>query len=339
MQADGGPFMHADHAATGLSRRRMLQGALLALLAGAVPGSRAQGYPSRAIRLVVPWGPGGLVDTGGRVVGDALQKALGQSTAVENVPGAAGTLGAQQVAKAAPDGHTLLVATSSLAIDVGGGRSLAFDPATDLVPTALIGDSHSVVIVPAASPLQTLADLVAVAKARPGALSYGTPGIGSPAHLFTELFLQVTGVTMLHVPYARASALNDLMGGRLDVMFATVPVALPQVAAGTVRALAVTGAKRDAALPRVPTAVEAGVPRYEAGQWVGLFAPARTPAEVVARLNAEISRALSAPDTASYLRSRGLEPRTATPAEFAAVFAADVRKWGEVIRRGRIELK
>lgn len=319
-------------------RRARLPGlACVLLLAAGL--AHAQSYPTRAIRLVVPWGPGGLVDTGGRVVAEALQKALGQAATVENQPGAAGTLGAQQVAKSPPDGYTLLVATSSLAIDVGGGRKLAFDPVRDLAPVALVADTHSVIVVPPASPLRTVADLVAAAKAKPGGLSYGTPGIGSPAHLFTELFAQTAGVAMLHVPYARAAALNDLMGGRLDVMFATIPVALPQVANGSVRALAVTGPKRDPGLGQVPTVAEAGVPKYEAGQWVGVFAPARTPEPVVARLHAEISRAIAAPETAALMRSRGLEPRPGGPQEFAAVFAADARKWGEVIRRAKIELQ
>jgi len=325
--------MLASHA------RRALVFALVGAAWCAAGPAQAQAYPTRALRLVVPWGPGGLVDTGGRVIGDALQKALGQAAAVENVPGAAGTLGAQQVAKSAPDGHTLLVATSSLAIDVGGGRKMSFDPARDLVPVALVADTHNVVIVPPGSPIRSIADLLAAARAKPGGLSYGTPGIGSPAHLFTELFAQTTGVTMLHVPYARAAALNDLMGGRLDVMFATIPVALPQIASASVRPLAVTGAKRDPGLPQVPTVAEAGVAKYEAGQWVGLFAPAGTPGTIVSRLNAEISRAVAQPETAAFLRSRGLEPRPASPQEFAAVFAADARKWGEVIRRAKIELQ
>jgi tripartite-type tricarboxylate transporter receptor subunit TctC len=323
------------------SRRRTLkQLAALALAPGVGRLAFAQSaYPSRTIRIVVPWAPGGLVDTGGRVVGDALQKALGQAVAVENVPGAAGTLGAGQVAKAAPDGHTLLMATSSLAIDVAGGRSMSFDPARDLAPVALVADTQSVVIVPPSSAIQSIADLVQAAKAKPTGLEYGTPGVGSPAHLFGELFAQTAGVRFLHVPYGRSPAINDLMGGRLAFMVATVPVALPQIRNGKVRALAVTGARRFEALPDVPTVIEAGVAGYEAGQWLGVFAPAGTPKEIVERLNAEVSAAVRDGATAQALRNRGLDPKSATPAQFAQIMSAEIEKWRRVMQTAGIQLK
>jgi tripartite-type tricarboxylate transporter receptor subunit TctC len=305
---------------------------------GNVPSLRAQGFPSRAIRIVVPWGPGGLVDVGGRVVGDALHKAFDQATAVENLPGAAGTLGAHQVAKAAPDGHTLLMGTSSIAIDVAGGRAMPFDPTRDLVPVALVADTHSVLIVPPTSPFKSMAELIAAAKAKPGALSYGTPGIGSPAHLFSELFAQTAGLRMLHVPYGRAPALNDLMGGRLDVMFATIPVALPQIRNGQVRPLAVTSVRRFALLPEVPTVAEAGLQGYQAGQWLGVLAPAATPPEIVQRIAAEITKAIGTPAIAQTLQQRGLDPRTGASDEFRRVIAADIQKWAQVIRTGNIKL-
>jgi len=322
-------------------RRRVLRGtALLALgaAAGAMQCAFAQGYPSRAIRIIVPWGPGGLVDVGGRVVGDALQKAFDHPTAVENLPGAAGTLGAHQVAKATPDGHTLLMGTSSIAIDVAGGRALPFDPTRDLAPVALVADTHSVLIVPPASPIKSVADLIGAAKTKPGELSYGTPGIGSPAHLFSELFAQSAGVRMLHVPYGRAPVMNDLMGGRLDVMFATIPVALPQIRNGQVRPLAVTSARRFPLLPEVPVVSEAGVPGYQATQWLGVFVPAATPNEIVQRLHAEITKAINSPAVASALQQRGLDPRTGSPDEFKRVIAADIQKWAQVIRAGNIKL-
>ncbi len=287
----------------------------------------------------MPWAAGGLVDTAGRIVADALGKSLGQSAVVENVPGVAGNLGAEQVARAAPDGHTLLMGTSSIAIDVAGARRVPFDPLKDLVPVALVADTNNVVIVPAASPFKSVADLIAAAKAKPGELSFGTPGIGSPSHLFSELFAQSAGLKMLHVPYSRTPALNDLIGGRLTVMFATIPAAMPQIRSGTVRALAVTGSSRFPTLPDVPTVAESGLPGYDAGQWVGVFAPGGTPADIVQRLNVEITKATKTPAVAQQLQERGMIPLSATPAEFAKRFADDVRKWGAVIRASDIKLE
>ena len=332
--------------ANGMDRRRALGGlAGLAGLAGATFGAtvgpaRAQpAFPSRPLRIVVPWAPGGLVDTGGRVLAEGLGKAWGTGATAENVPGAAGTLGADQVAKSAPDGHTLLMGTSSLALDVAGGRKTTYDPVKDLAPVALLADSHSVIVVPAGSPHRTLAELLATAKAKPGELSYGTPGVGSPAHLFSELLAQTAGVQMLHVPYGRSPAMTDLIGGRLSLMVATVPVALPQIRGGQLRALAVTGRQRFALLPEVPTAAEAGLAGYEAGQWLGVFAPAATPRDTVQRLATEIARLLGTPVTAQTLVQRGLEPRVGGPQELAAALAADIRKWGQVMRTGQIKLE
>ena len=256
-----------EHRLTSADRRRVLRGLLgLATGVAAAPGSQAQAaYPSRPLRIVVPWAPGGLVDTGGRVLAEGLGKAWGTGAAAENVPGAAGTLGADQVAKSAPDGHTLLMGTSSIALDVAGGRKTAYDPLKELAPVALLADSHSVVVVPASAPARTLAELLATARAKPGEMSYGTPGVGSPAHLFSELLAQSAGAQMLHVPYGRSPAMTDLIGGRLSLMVATIPVALPQIRAGQLRALAVTGRQRFALLPEVPTAAEAGLAQVDRG--------------------------------------------------------------------------
>ncbi len=320
-------------------RRRVLGALALGGLALASGRAFARDFPSRTIRLVVPWAPGGLVDSGGRIVAEALTKSLGQAAVVENVPGAAGTLGAEQVAKAAPDGHALLVATSSLAIDVAGARKLTFDPQKDLVPAAPIADTSNVIVVASSSPLRSVSDLIAAAKAKPGEIAYGTPGIGSPAHLFSELFAQTVGVQMLHVPYSRTPAMNDLIGGRLSVMFATIPVAMPQIRSGQVRALAVTAPTRFPTLPDVPTVMESGLPGYEAGQWLGVFAPSRTPADVVQTLNAEITKAVKTPGVAQQLVERGMLPLTGTPAEFAQRFASDVKRWAAVMRAADIKLE
>ena len=326
---------------TEMNRRRALLalGATLGLASRGSPAWGAPGFPSRPLRIVVPWAPGGLVDTGGRVLAEGLGKAFGTGAAAENVPGAAGTLGADQVAKASPDGHTLLMATSSVALDVAGARKTPYDPLKDLAPVALVADSHSVIVVPAASPHRTLPELLAAARARPGELSYGTPGVGSPAHLFSELLAQSAGVQLLHVPYGRSPAMTDLIGGRLALMVATIPVALPQIRGGQLRALAVTGRQRFPSLPEVPTAAEAGLAGYEAGQWLGVFAPSATPAPTVQRLGTEIARLLAAPATAQTLLQRGLEPRTGGPQELAAALSADIRKWGQVMRTAQIKLE
>jgi len=327
---------------TSIFRRRWLSrtAALAAWSTVVVPyGAHSQTYPWKPVRIVVPWAPGGLVDTGGRLVADALTRAFGQPAPVENIPGAAGTLGADQVAKAAADGHTLLMGTSSIAIDVAGGRRLPYDPRGDLVPVALVADTPSIIIVPAASPIRSVAALVQAAKADPGGLSYGTPGIGSPAHLFVELFAQTAGVELLHVPYGRVQAINDLIGERLSMMIATAPAALPHIRNGLVRPLAVTSAGRLPALPDVPTVTEDGLPGYEAGQWLGVFAPAGTPALVVQRLNSELARTLATPETVETLQRRGLEPKTATPEAFSRLFTADVEKWSKVMVAANIKLQ
>jgi len=319
-----------------LARRRFL--AAVAALAAAGT-ARAQPFPSRTIRIVVPWQPGGLPDTGGRVVSEALTRSLGQSAVVENIPGAAGNLGAEQVVKSAPDGHTLLMGTSSIAIDVAGGRKLPFDPRRDLVPVALVADSNSAVIVPPDSPIKSIGEFIAAAKAKPGELTYGTPGIGSPAHLFAELFCQMAGISMLHVPYNRTRAINDLMGGRLTMMFATIPSSIAQIGSGQVRALAVTGSSRFPGLANVPTVAEAGLPGYEAGQWLGVLAPAATPQDVVQRINAEVVKAVRSPATSQHLLERGMIALTGSPGDFAKTFDADVDKWRTVIRSANIKLE
>lgn len=319
-----------------LNRRRAL--AALSLLVGAPVRAQAS-FPSHAIRVVVPWAPGGLVDTGGRIIAEALSKALGQPVTVDNVPGAAGTLGADQVAKAAADGHTLLMGTSSIAIDVAGQRKMHSDPLRDLAPVALVAETPSVVVVPIASPIRTLSELVAAAKARPSELNYGSPGIGSPAHLFTELLAQTAGLQLTHVPYGRTPAINDLMGGRLQLMVSTGPSALPQIRGGQLRALAVTSRRRYGALPDVPTVAEAGLPGYEAGQWLGVFAPAATPKEAVQRIAAEITKAVTTPAVAQVLAQRGLDPHSGGPEDLSRALLGDIQKWGKVMKTANIKLE
>lgn len=321
------------------ARRSLLQAGLALPMAATLQSAWAQsGFPSRTIRIVVPWAAGGLVDTGGRVVAEGIAQSLGQAAVVENVPGAAGTLGAAQVARAAPDGHTLLMATSSIAIDVAGRRKMALDPLRDLVPVATVSDSFSVIVVNAASPWTSLKDVLAAARAEPGKLSYGTPGIGSPAHLFSELLAQTAGLKMLHVPYGRSPAITDLLGGQLSLMVATIPVSIPHIRSGKLRALAVTSGARLPNLPEVPTAAEAGLPGYEAGQWLGLFAPAGTPEPVITRLSTEVKRIVALPESARTLAPRGLAPRVGGAAELAQALRSDIDKWRKVMDGAGIRL-
>jgi tripartite-type tricarboxylate transporter receptor subunit TctC len=321
------------------SRRSWLRMAAVAAASASLGSAHAQSFPSRPFRIIVPWAAGGSVDIAGRVVGEALQAALGQPGVVENMPGAAGTIGADQVAKAAADGHTLLVGTSSLAIDVAGGRKTPYELQRDLVPVALVADTHSIVLVPPGSPYRNLADLIAAARAKPGELTYGTQGVGSPAHLFSELFCQAAQIRMLHVPYSRTRPAADLIAGRLSVMFATAPSSIGQVKGAVLRPLAVTGARRLAALPEVPTVAQAGVPGYDAGQWVGVFAPAATPAAVVERLSQEITAAVGSAPVTRMLEERALEPRAAPSPAMRRIVAEEIDKWAAVMRTGGIKLE
>jgi len=321
------------------ARRGLLRAGVALPLAATLPTGQAQGsFPTRTIRIVVPWAAGGLVDTGGRVMAEGLAQSLGQAAVVENVPGAAGTLGAAQVARAAADGHTLLMATSSVAIDVAGRRKMALDPLRDLVPVATVSDSFSVIVVNAASPWNSLKEVLDAARPEPGKLSYGTPGIGSPAHLFTELLAQTAALKLLHVPYGRSPAITDLLGGQLSLMVATIPVSIPHIRSGRLRALAVTSGVRLPNLPEVPTVAEAGLPGYEAGQWLGLFAPAGTPEAVIGRLSTEVRRIISLPESAKTLAARGLEPRVGGPAELAQALRSDIEKWSKVMESAGIRL-
>lgn len=321
------------------SRRDWLRGSLGALvLAGATPSWAQGAYPSRPIRVIVPWAPGGLVDVGGRAVAEGLFKHLGQPATVENVAGAAGTIGADLVAKAPANGYTLLVATSSLAIDVAGKRKTAYDPLKDFQPVSLLGDTDSIIVVAKDSPIHSLRALLDAAKARPNGLVYGTPGIGSPAHLFVEYLCQKAAIRALHVPYNRSPAINDLMGGRLDFMVATAAVASNHVKNGLLRPLAVTGRQRLQALPEIPTATQAGLPGYEATQWLGVFAPQGTPAAVVDSLNKAIASTVTDPAVASYLQRSLITPRHSTPAQLAAELEKEALKWTSVIQTAGIQL-
>jgi tripartite-type tricarboxylate transporter receptor subunit TctC len=305
-----------------------------ALLASAfaLGAAHAQTYPEKSIRLVVPWPAGGAADAVGRAVAQALTTELGKTVFVENVAGAGGNIGTQQFIRTSPDGYTLLLATSSTnAANPHLYKKTGFDAIKDFVPVAAVAVIPSVLVVPAASKFNTPADIVSAAKANPGKLSYGSGGVGASAHLAGELFKSLTKTDITHVPYKGSGpALTDVMGGQLDFMFDTG--AFPHVKGGKVRALAVAADKRSPLLPDVPTFGEVGLKGMVMNAWYGVAAPAGTPAAVVTRLNVAINQSLKSGDLAKRLQDIGGEVRSASPAEFARFWAAEVVRYEELVK-------
>ena len=294
----------------------------------------AQTWPSKPVRIVVPWPAGGLVDVAARQLGTRLQAALGQPVVVDNKAGAGGSIGADIVAKAASDGHTLLFTTSALTIGTAMGNKLPFNLARDFEPLALVAYAPSVLVVGPAITPGSVKELITTARASPGKLSYASAGMGSPAHLTGELFKTSHKLFVVHVPYTGApAAMNDQLAGRVDYQFANTTVALPQIRAGKVKALAVTSAKRFEALPQVPTMAEAGVPNFEVDQWLGLLAPVGVPRPAVERIVAEVNRALASDDLRAALSQAGMSTAAVgTPAVFAAHVQKDLARWSAVVR-------
>jgi tripartite-type tricarboxylate transporter receptor subunit TctC len=299
----------------------------------------AQDYPAKPVRIVVPWPAGGLVDVAARQVAVRLQAALGQPVVVDNRVGAGGVIGADLVAKAPADGYTVLLTTSGLTINAALRTRMPFDAVKDLEPVAAVGYAPSVLVVQAGSNLRTVQELVAYAKSRPGSLSYASAGVGSPAHLSAELFKSQLGLFAVHIPYTGApAAMNDQIAGRVDFHFANTAVALPQIKAGKVRALAVTSARRLPGLPDVPTLAESAAPDFEADQWVGMLVPRGTPPAVVQRLAGEVNKALATEDLRAALAVAGMTPAApGTPAGFSSYFRSDLAKWAGVVKAANIQ--
>ena len=301
----------------------------------------AQSYPSKPIRIVVPFPPGGSTDLLARRLGEKLSVSMGQPVIVENKPGAGGTTGADFVAKSAPDGYTLLMGvTGSNAIAASLYPKLPYDTLKDFAPVSMVVSAPLVLAVNSSTPIKTVKDYIAAARAKP--MTYGTPGNGTSMHLTGEMFDQATGVRLTHVPYkGTAPALNDMLGGSLQSMFGDFLVLLPQIKAGKVTPIAVTTLRRHPLLPDVPTIAESGVPgleKFEAISWQGLFAPAATPREVVARINAEVVKALDSADIKEFFGSQGFIVAGSTPEQFRSMIEAEVPKWGRVIRAANIKL-
>ena len=297
-------------------------------------------YPARPVRVIVPSPPGGGTDILARVLAQHLSKALGQPFVVENKPGAGNMIGIESVARSPGDGYTLLVTASTLALNSVLYKKVPYDPVRDFAPITLAATAPNVLVVNPALPAKSLAEFVALAKAKPGALSYGTPGIGTSPHLSMELLKSMAGIDLQHVPYrGTAAAVTDVIGGQIAATFANALTAKPHVDSGRVRALAVSGPSRVEAFPTVPTVAEAGVPGYEAMQWYGMVAPAGTPPQIIARLHAEAAKALQSSEMKEKLALDGAQPVGSTPAEFAALIRRELDKWTRVVRAAGIELQ
>lgn len=314
--------------------KKMQRRSAVALFAGAfiLPMAQAQTYPERTIRLIVPWPAGGGADAVGRAVAQSLTQGLGKTVFVENVAGAGGNIGTQQFIRSAPDGYTLLLATSSTnAANPHLYKKTGFDPIKDFVPVAAVAVIPSVLVVPAASPFRTPMDVIAAAKANPGKLSYGSGGVGASAHLAGELFKSVAKIDITHVPYKGSGpALTDVMGGQLDLMFDTG--AFPHIKGGKIRALAVAADRRQPLLPEVPTFEELGIKGMIMNAWYGVAAPAGTPPAVVAKINAAVNEALRSGDLVKRLADIGAEVRSGSPEEFSKFWRAEVDRYAGIVK-------
>ena len=321
-----------------LARRPVVAG-LIALLAGATSlrAAAQRPFPARGLRIVVPFAAGGVGDLTARVVAQKLAEQLGQAVVIDNRPGAGGVVAATAVARAEPDGHTLFLMSNGTAVTAGLFKNLPFDTVKDFTPVSTLGDFDIAVVAGADSPYQTLGDVIAFAKANPGRLNLGSINVGSTQNLAAELFKSTAGIDAQVVPFNGTPALIGALRGRqVDVAVEILGPMLPQIQAGAVRALAVTGEKRSVVLPQVPTALEAGVAGFVASSWNALAVPAGTPAAVVERLQREINTALADAGVRAKLLGLNVEARGSTPQQAAAVLAADIRRWSAVIERSGI---
>lgn len=307
--------------------------ALVSLPLAAMPAAAQTAWPSKPVRVIVAFVPGGGTDIVARLLAPRYSEALGQTVVIDNRGGAGGNIGTEVAARAAPDGYTLLmgnVAPNAINVSLA---PVPFDPVKDFAPISQVAITPNVLVVHPSLPVKTVKDLLALARARPGALAFPSAGNGTSSHLAGELLKNLAKIDMLHVPYkGGGAALADLMGGQVQLMFATTPAAMPQVKASRLRAVAVTTRARSQALPELPTMIESGVPGYEAATWYGLLAPAATPRAVIDRLHAETVKIIATPDMREKLIAQGFEPVGSTPAEFAAYIQSQIDTWAKVIR-------
>jgi tripartite-type tricarboxylate transporter receptor subunit TctC len=320
--------------AHGAPRRAFLAHCGAAALAlGAPFVASAQDYPAHPVRVIVPFAPGGPADVYARFIASKLQESVGQTFVVDNRPGAGSIIGTDAVAKSAPDGYTLLLMSNTHTVNESLIPTKPFQLMRDFVPVAPINYSDLVLVARSGLPAANLGELLKLAKAKPGGLSYASSGPGTPYHMAGELFKAMAGVSILHIPYKGSSgARTDVLGGQVDLMFDAVPTMSEHVRAGKVKALGTTGLARSAVMPEVPTVAEAGVPKYEATIWLGLMAPKGTPPAIVARLNAEVGRIVGHPDTAKAWKAQGATPMVMTTAEFGRYLNEDIAKWAHIVK-------
>ncbi len=308
--------------------------------AAAMPAFAQADFPAKPVRLVVPFPPGGATDVLGRIAARRLGDLWGRSVVVENKPGASGHVGAAEVARSAPDGYTLVAGTIGIHAAHKMYKKLSYNPAADLQVITILAEQANLLIVHPAVPAKSVGELVALAKAEPGKLNYASAGPGSSIHMVTELFILATGAKFTHVPYKGSGpALTDLMGGQVQLIFENFPTGLPLVRGNKVRPLAVTGAKREAALPEVPTVAETVAPGFAATSWFTLAAPRGVPAALLEKIQADLKRAVSPPEIADELRAQGIGLVVNTPAEAAKFVAAETGKWNRVIDAAKIEVQ
>ena len=309
---------------------RLLLGTLIAL---AAPFAAAEDYPNKPVRIIVPFAAGGPADVYARVLGQRLQESMGQTFVVDNRPGAGSIIGTDAVAKSPADGYTLLLMSNTHTVNESLIPTKPFQLMRDFAPIAPINSSDLVLVARSALPVSTVGELIAAAKARPGAMTYASSGPGTPYHMAGELFKAMAGVSILHIPYKGSSgARTDVLGGQVDLMFDAVTTMTEHVRAGKVKALGTTGATRSAVMPEVPTIAEAGVPGYEATIWLGLMAPKNTPPQVVSRLNAEVVKIVSNPEVAKAWKAQGAVPMTMSVAEFTKYLNDDIVKWAHIVK-------
>jgi tripartite-type tricarboxylate transporter receptor subunit TctC len=318
-------------------RRSLLSLALLSL-AGATPAMPAFAWPDQPVRLVVPYTPGTGPDTIARFVGERLAKPLGQPVVVENMPGASGNIGSQAVARAKPDGHTLMSQVVTLVMNASLYKNLPYDPATDFAPIGLTAWGSLVLVAHPAQKPNTLAEFIATAKAAPRTINYASPGVGTPHHLSMALVETEAGIELVHVPYkGTAGAMQDLLGGQVGFAFLPVHVAATHIKSGKLKALATGSARRHALLPEVPTLIEQGLKGADVDMWYGVFAPKGTSPEIVGRLNGELVKILEAEDAKSEFAKQGLVPASSTPAALGDIVKRDLSRWADIIAKRGIK--
>lgn len=323
-------------------KRRTLLAALATSVAAALPGAalaQASSYPNKPIRIIVPFAVGGIADTFGRTIGIKLTEAWGQPVVIDNRAGAGGNIGADLVAKAPPDGYTLVVGNNGThAVNVSLFKTIPFDPIKDFVPVAHVLEAEGLLVVHPSIKANSVREVLEMARAQPGKLSYASGGLGTTSHLAGELFKSTGKVDIVHVPYkGNSPAIADLLSGQTQMSFATMPTVLPHVKAGKLRALASIGLARTVALPDVPTVAESGLPGFEVSNWIGLFAPAGTPPDIVAKLNAEVQKIMRSPDVQKRLETEGARFIPTTPGQFASFQRDELAKWARIIKDANIK--